>query len=148
MSPSSPRDTRGPLVVPAYLPADERERILARGGFERFTDFTAIDPDRIRETLGDIRSAGYHVGVRDLDADALGVGAPIFDDTNQIAAAISVAAPAVRIPHADLARTVELVREAASAISRQLGHANGGGVSESTDVRHRIDRSAPPTFSI
>jgi IclR family KDG regulon transcriptional repressor len=111
-----------PKVILAYLPAEERERVLARDRFERFTEFTVTDPDRIREILREIREAGYYVGVRDLDADALGIGAPIFDDAGQIAAAISVAAPAVRIPDADLARTVELVRGAASAISGQLGH--------------------------
>jgi IclR family KDG regulon transcriptional repressor len=132
-----------PKVILAYLPADERERILSRGGFERYTDFTVTDPNRIREILGDIRAAGYHVGIRDLDADALGVGAPIFDDAGRIAAAISVAAPAVRIPRADLARTVELVRDAASAISRQLGHAKDGSASRSRDDRHHVDSPAP-----
>ncbi len=109
-------------VILAYLPADESEAILARGGFERFTEFTITDPERIREMLGDIRRQGYHVGVRDLDVDALGVGAPIFNDAGQIAGAIGVAAPAVRLPAAEIAPMIDLVRGATAEISRRLGY--------------------------
>jgi DNA-binding IclR family transcriptional regulator len=110
-----------PKVLLAYLPEDERERILARGGFKRFTDHTVTDPDRIRDILHEIRRVGYHVGVRDLDENALGVGAPIFDDTGSVVAAIGLAAPAIRLPDAELGRFIDLVREATGEISRQLG---------------------------
>jgi DNA-binding IclR family transcriptional regulator len=111
-----------PKVILAYLPEEERERVLTRTAFKRFTDHTVIDPDRIREILAEIRRVGYHVGVRDLDADALGVGAPIFDDAGAIAGAIGVAAPAVRLPDTELGRVLELVCHATSEISRQLGY--------------------------
>ena len=111
-----------PKVILAFLPEEERERILARGNFERFTEFTVTDPNEIRKLLGDIRRSGYHVGVRDLDEDALGVSAPIFDDAGRIAGAIGVAAPAVRLPDADLGRFIDLVRGATCEISRQLGY--------------------------
>lgn len=114
-----------PKVILAYLPEAERERILQRHRFERFTEFTITDPARIRDILGDIRRLGYHIGVRDLDADALGVAAPIFDDSGRIVAAIGVAAPAVRLPESELARMVELVRGATAEISRQLGYIEG-----------------------
>jgi IclR family KDG regulon transcriptional repressor len=111
-----------PKVILAYLPEEERERILARGTFERFTEHTVTDPRRIREILSDIRRVGYHVGVRDLDVDALGIAAPIFDDTAQIAGAIGVAAPAVRLPDAEIEPMIDLVRGATGEISRLLGY--------------------------
>ena len=111
-----------PKVILAFLPEEERERILARGNFERFTKFTVTDPDEIRRILGDIRRNGYHVGVRDLDEDALGVSAPIFDDAGHVVGAIGVAAPAVRLPDAELGRFIALVRRATGEISRQLGY--------------------------
>lgn len=110
-----------PKVILAYLPEEEQERILERGQFERFTEHTVTEPDRIREILREIRRRGYHVGVRDLDADALGIGAPIFDDTGHIAGAISVAAPVVRLPEAEIGPMVELVRKTTTEISRLLG---------------------------
>ncbi len=110
-----------PKVILAYLPEAERERILAETRFERFTEFTVTDPDRIREILCEIRRVGYHVGVRDLDVDALGIGAPILDDSGQIAGAIGVAAPAVRLPESEIAPMIALVRGATTEISRLLG---------------------------
>jgi len=111
-----------PKVILAFLPEEKRERILARANFERYTQFTVTDPDEIRGMLGDIRRKGYHVGVRDLDEDALGVSAPIFDDAGHVVGAIGVAAPAVRLPDAELGRFIALVCRATDAISRQLGY--------------------------
>ena len=109
-------------VLLAYLPEKERERVLARGGFKRYTEHTVTDPDKLREILCEIRRVGYHIGVRDLDENALGVGAPIFDDSGSVVGAIGLAAPAVRLPDAELGRFIDLVRGATAEISRQLGH--------------------------
>lgn len=109
-------------VILAYLPDEERERILSGGEFRRFTDYTVTAPDRLREILREIRQSGYHVGVRDLNQDAIGIGAPIFDDGDRIAGAIGVVAPGSRIGDGELARLVALVREATAAISGQLGY--------------------------
>jgi DNA-binding IclR family transcriptional regulator len=111
-----------PKVILAYLPEEERERILTRDEFERFTEHTVTDPARIRDILDDIRRRGYHVGVRDLDADALGIGAPIFNDAGQIAGAIAVAAPVVRLPDTEIGPMIDLVRTATAEISRLLGY--------------------------
>jgi IclR family KDG regulon transcriptional repressor len=111
-----------PKLLLAYLPDEQRERILARGGFRRYTERTITDPDVLRMTLLEIRRCGYHVGVRDLDEDAIGISAPIFDDRDQIAGAVNVAAPASRTTESETLRFVDLVRTAAADISRQLGH--------------------------
>ena len=108
-------------ILLAYLPEEERERILTRDGFRRFTEHTVTEPDQLRAILREIRRTGYHVGVRDLDENALGVGAPIFDDTGHAVGAIGLAAPAVRLPDAELGRIIQLVRGATAEISRQLG---------------------------
>ena len=109
-------------VILAHLPDDERERILARTTFRRYTDFTVTDPQRLRHLLAEIRAAGYHVAARDLNEDAVGVGAPIFDDAGRIAGAIGVAAPAARLADGNLNPLVSLVRDATRAISDHLGH--------------------------
>jgi len=109
-------------VILAFLPEEERERILAGATFKRYTDFTVTDPARIRQMLAEIRAAGYHVGVRDLNEDAIGVGAPIFDHAGRIAGAVGVAAPAGRLGDGRLPQLVELVRGATAAVSDQLGY--------------------------
>ncbi len=109
-------------VILAYLPDEQRETILARDAFKRFTPQTITEPERLREICEAIRCRGYHIAIRDLDDDALGVAAPIFNHEGQIAGAISIGAPVSRTSEGDLARYSTLVREAACAISRQLGY--------------------------
>jgi DNA-binding IclR family transcriptional regulator len=108
-------------VILAHLPEEHRERILSQSTFKRYTDATITDPAELRTVLDQIRTEGYHVAVRDLDEDALGVAAPIFDHDGKIAGAIGVAAPISRVSEGDLAGIVQTVRRAAVDISRQLG---------------------------
>ncbi|MER3439291.1 MAG: hypothetical protein C4346_17835 [Chloroflexota bacterium] len=109
-------------VILAYLPDDQREAILARDAFKRYTPQTITEPEQLRAMCETIRCQGFHVAVRDLDDDALGVGAPIFNHEGHIAAALSIGAPVSRTCDGDLARYSTLVREAAYAVSRQLGY--------------------------
>lgn len=111
-----------PKVILAYLPEEECERILAHAELRRYTPFTVTDPAALRAVLGQIRRDGYHIGDRDLDEGAMGIGAPIFDHAGRIAAAIGVAAPATRLPAAEVARFIDLVRTATAEISRQMGY--------------------------
>ncbi len=109
-------------VILAHLPTEQREHILTRGDFKRYTKQTITDPDRLREVLTEIRRTGYHVGSRDLDEAALGIAAPIFDHDGRIAGAVSVGAPVTRTSEQEIARIIDLVRTAAAKVSRQLGH--------------------------
>ncbi|MGH2559664.1 MAG: IclR family transcriptional regulator [Thermomicrobiales bacterium] len=111
-----------PKVILAHLPEEERERFLSQADLKRYTPYTVTDPDALREVLCQIRRDGYHIGDRDLDEGAMGIGAPIFDHAGRIAGAIGVAAPATRLPNHEVARFVDLVRTATSEISRQLGY--------------------------
>lgn len=134
-------------VILAFLPEAEREQILAVGDFKRHTNFTVTEPDQIRQILGEIRRVGYHVGVRDLDEDATGISAPIFDDSGRIVGAVGVAAPAVRLTEAELARSVALVREATGEISRQLGYHPPSQPVTGRNDQHRHHPAGPSTIS-
>jgi IclR family transcriptional regulator, KDG regulon repressor len=109
-------------VILANFPEQQRERILAQGGFKRYTEQTITDPARLRKVLAEIRRTGYHVGIRDLDDDALGIAAPIFDHDGHVTGAISIAAPVSRTSEEEIGRFIDLVRGATAEVSRQLGH--------------------------
>jgi IclR family transcriptional regulator, KDG regulon repressor len=109
-------------AILAYLPDDQREAILARGDFKRYTNRTVIDPDHLRDELEDVRCHGYHIGRGDLDVDAAGVAAPIFDHDNQVTGAISLSAPTSRTSDQEMDRFTRLVCETAGEISRRLGY--------------------------
>lgn len=110
------------LVILAYLPEEQRERILAHGGFKRYTDRTITEPDRLRAEALTLRQHGYYISTGTLDEDAVGVSAPIFDDTGAIAGTLNFTAPLNRLPPCELERDVDLVCEAARETSIQLGY--------------------------
>lgn len=108
-------------IALAFLPEHDREEILRRHPFRRYTDRTITDPDVLRALLVQIRYSGYHVGIGDLDEDVLGIGAPIFSYGGRLAGAISLSAPIARAPDSELPRLIDLVTGTASTISRRLG---------------------------
>ena len=111
-----------PKLILAYLPREQRERILGRGPFTRYTELTITDPDKLRQAIQTIRGHDVYVAAGDLDRDAVGVSAPIFDHAGCIAGAVSVSAPISRMSDQELDRIIGLVREAGTQISEQLGY--------------------------
>jgi DNA-binding IclR family transcriptional regulator len=111
-----------PKLLLAYLPEEVRELILKRGGFKRFTDQTITDPGDLRREVLKIREKGVCLSRGDLDRDALGVSAPVFDYQGHIAGAINVSAPAARISQKEEHHLVRVVREAGFGVSRELGY--------------------------
>jgi DNA-binding IclR family transcriptional regulator len=109
-------------VILAFLPAEERERILDTSTFRQYTDRTITDPTQLREVLDQIQRDGYHLGVSDLNDGALGIGAPIFDHHGRIAGAVSLSAPSRRAEQSEWPRLIDLVQSCCVEISRQLGY--------------------------
>jgi IclR family KDG regulon transcriptional repressor len=111
-----------PKVILAYLPEEERERILTRHPFKRYTARTVVDADELRREVLAIQGRDYYYCDGDLDEDAFGVSAPIFDHTGRIVGAVNVSGPSSRVSTAEVNRFIELIRATGTAISRDLGH--------------------------
>lgn len=108
-------------AILAHLPEAEREEILARVPFNRFTPYTLTNADQLRRALHEVRTAGYALSTDDLDPDANGVSAPVFDANHRVTGAVSVGGPASRMSGAALEEASRLVRQSAAEISRGLG---------------------------
>lgn len=105
----------------AWLPDDELERILAERGLSRVTENTLHSPERLRESLAEIRRQGFAC---DREEHAIGlhcVAACIHDEHGIPLAAISVSGPVARIPETRLLELGELVRDTAAEITALLG---------------------------
>jgi IclR family KDG regulon transcriptional repressor len=109
-------------VVLAFLAEEQRERILATVKLRRYTKQTITDPAQLRTVLNQIRADGYHVAAQDLDEDAIGVAAPLFDHDGRLVGAISLAAPISRVSEDELEGLICAVQYAAAEISRLLGY--------------------------
>jgi IclR family KDG regulon transcriptional repressor len=108
-------------VLLAALPASARQAALARLEMRRLTPRTIVDRGQLEPELERVRRQGYAVNDQEQVMGVRGVAAPIRDHRGQVIAALSVAAPAVRLTQELVPRYAEWVRVAAEEISGNLG---------------------------
>ncbi|AWN22497.1 IclR family transcriptional regulator [Deinococcus irradiatisoli] len=102
-------------VLLAYAPPEVIDMVLA-SPLSRYTDATLDSPGELRPLLAQIRQDGYHVAVSDLSDQTFSVAAPVFDHHGEVAAALSVAGPLMRLDASRQERYLRLVRAAAARL--------------------------------
>lgn len=110
----------------AYMTPEEIDRALS-GPLLAFTSATLTDPAAVREDLARVCARGYAVSFGEgVDAEMVGVSAPVFDARGVVIASILVSIPASRVSdREDLTRVGVSMREAADEISLRMGWAPG-----------------------
>ena len=108
------------LAVFAFMPPDERKRLLASLKFTAFTAATVTKREVIRRRLDEIRAAGVVVNVDEFIAGASGIAAPVFDQQGDVVGACTVIGPTARLV-AQQGMLAKLVKAAGEDISRRLG---------------------------
>ena len=78
----------------AFMPDEERERIVNQTDMKSFTNKTIVDKNVLRKKLIQYRSLGYSI---DDEEGLYCLAAPIFGIDNELVAAISVAGPKERV---------------------------------------------------
>jgi DNA-binding IclR family transcriptional regulator len=106
------------LAHHAYAAAE-----LARQGLESFTAATITDPEALERELERVRKRGWAADIGELVNGEVSCAAPILDRRGVTVGAMGVSGPpdrllAARQPRGDV---VAFVREAARAVSRELG---------------------------
>jgi DNA-binding IclR family transcriptional regulator len=96
---------------------------LARDGLEAFTPATITEPETLERELERVRKRGWAADIGELVNGQVSCAAPIIDRRGATVGAMGVSGPpdrllAARQPRGDL---VAFVREAARAVSRELG---------------------------
>ncbi|MFG3442593.1 IclR family transcriptional regulator [Nonomuraea sp. NPDC047897] len=116
--------SRGPLhstavgkAILAWLPDDTVDGL----DLKVMTRHTISDPARLRADLASVRRRGYSVDDRENEPEVRCVGAPIFNHTGAVVAAISLSGLSSRITAARVRELGPMVAAAASRISRKLG---------------------------
>ncbi|MFI0809231.1 IclR family transcriptional regulator [Streptomyces echinatus] len=134
-----PDDTFQTLDVGALLPLHASSLgkvLLAYGtaatepgrepGLEAYTRHTLVDPERLARALAAVREVGWAAEVQEMSMGEAGLAAPIRGHGGLVVGAIGLSGPVERIcdshnqPRTGL---ISLIREAARAISRDLGAA-------------------------
>lgn len=104
----------------AFLPEDQRAAFLA-APHEHFTPHTVIDRDELAAQLADVRRDGYAAALEELEEGLNAVAAPIMAADGELLGALSISAPAWRMP-AD--RVPELGKLAVDAAHEIGGYAD------------------------
>src|SRR5579883_1523161 len=108
-------------AVLAFLPEEERERIVGALTLRAYTPRTVGGREALRRELERIRVRGYATDVQEHEGDVRCVGAPVRDGRGYPVGAVSVSGPAQRMPLRRLGELGPRVVEVAEAIGRRLG---------------------------
>ena len=108
-------------VFLAFLPEERRDQILDETMLTPFTENTIVDRKLLLEELIKIRQQGYAVSFGEWMAEASGIAAPIFDQSKEITAVITISGPNQRFTKENVAVYTQTLLAAAKMISTNLG---------------------------
>lgn len=124
--------TRNPLhctalgkVILAFLPSVERDALLDQMLLTARTPSTITNRVALEEHLELVRAQGYAIDDMEIEEGIRGVGAPVFDHTGYVIAAISTSGPAYRLPLTRLYVLSDAAARAGQAISSRLRYEYG-----------------------
>lgn len=109
----------------ACLPEREVDDILRQHGLPRRTPKTITTPAEIKAELTAIRQRGYSVDNEEVEEGVRCVGAAVLDHAGRPLAAISVSAPAFRLPLEKVPVVAASICRAAQALSEESGYKGG-----------------------
>jgi DNA-binding IclR family transcriptional regulator len=105
----------------AFSSDEEIDRVCA-GPLLAYTPHTKTDPQALRAELAEVRARGFALNPGEYRGEIIGVAAPVRDHTDAVVAAVSVSGPAYRFPIERATELAPTILDAASEISRKLGH--------------------------
>ena len=108
-------------VLLAYSNEEEVLRIIKTAGLPRFTPNTITDEEELMQNLAKIRKQGYAYDLEEILPDLCCVGAPIYNHTGKVIAAISMSIPAYRFRRSQTDYR-DAVMRSAKTISKRLGY--------------------------
>jgi len=108
------------LVLLAWMPDDEARGLLDSQTLQSYSANTLTSTGAILERLHEIRELGYSVARGEVDAEAMGIAAPIFDADGQVTAALSIAMLQSRLPKGRQSSVVGQVRAAAARLTEEV----------------------------
>jgi DNA-binding IclR family transcriptional regulator len=109
-------------AIMAFLPDEERERLIQNIKYTKFNKRTITSPYKLRKVLKEVRAKGYAVDNAEEVEGMHCVGAPIFNRKGYPIAAVWITGPSIRLKHEDFDDIGVDVRKHADRISKSLGY--------------------------
>lgn len=108
-------------AILAFLPSEDRERLLGGTELRRFTDHTFTTRETLEEELRATRDRRFSLDNEEHEIGIHCVAAPILRGDDEVLGAISVSTPTSRIDHEALMSYVPPLLDAARQISAEFG---------------------------
>jgi DNA-binding IclR family transcriptional regulator len=109
-------------VMLAFMPEDERERLLQDIEVKRLTPNSVGSMQELKTELYRVRKNGYACDLEEHEMHIRCIAAPIWDHTGSVQSSLSITAPVVRMPVTRLRQLAPLIQAAGFQISRELGY--------------------------
>jgi DNA-binding IclR family transcriptional regulator len=118
-----------PRALLAHLPQTEIDDYLLRhrSDLRALTSRSLTSPDAVAADTEEVRERGWSLAQEDVVEGTCSVGAPVFDHTGDVTAALSVSGLATHVTGDALTELTTLAVETAQAISRALGFSEPNG---------------------
>ena len=113
-------------VMLAYMPDDEREKVLPQLGLRCLTPKTVGNLQELDVELYRVRKNGYACDLEEHELHIRCVAAPIWDHAGGVNASLSITAPVVRMAVTRLRQLAPLIQTAGLQISHELGYRTVG----------------------
>jgi DNA-binding IclR family transcriptional regulator len=108
-------------VLLAWMPAAERSRFVSGLRFEKLTPKSIVQRASFERELRRVRSAGYAIDDEEFILGVRCLAAPVFDESGEVAMALSTVGPKHRMTHQRLRECRPLVLDCARKLSNQFG---------------------------
>ena len=105
----------------AFQPEPELKRLLKETTLKRVTPYTITSKRHLERQLDEVRRRGYSWELNEGEVGIGCVAAPVFDDRDQVVAAVSLTGTAHQISRAEIPRLGSLVKRFARQMSARLG---------------------------
>ena len=109
-------------VLLAYLPDMQLERLIEERGLPAYTERTITSQKALTAHLSKVREQGYAFDDEEHDIGMRCVASPVRNSEEMVVAAAGISGPAQRIMWEDVNRYVDIVKEIADKISRNIGY--------------------------
>lgn len=111
----------------AFAPPEHIEAFLRNRKLEAFTRKTITSPSRFKQELRSIQKLGYAIDNEEREPGLRCIGAPLWDSSGSVIAAISIAGPVFRIGDDRISDLAGIVMKVAARISASLGYRGARG---------------------
>jgi IclR family transcriptional regulator, KDG regulon repressor len=111
----------------AWLPKHDVEALVKQQGLKKRTPKTITTMTRLLADLEHIKKEGYAVDDEENSLGARCLGAPVFDVTGNVVAALGASGTLTQVDEASMPRIAEALEETARRISRQMHRSGAAG---------------------